>query len=103
MISTASQMWELFYVMPLLIGAEIAPDDQQYQCFLLLQDVASIMCSPIIAVEQIPLLRLMIHEYLEIFKFLYPGRPLTPKLHYLLHVLTLIRRYVVGCMIAWIN
>lgn len=43
MISTASQMWELFHVMPLLIGAEIAPDDQQYQCFLLLQDVASIV------------------------------------------------------------
>lgn len=71
-------MWQLFHILPLLIGGDIAPSDQHYKCFMLLQDIACVLCSPVIALEQIPLLRITIHDYLEMFTALYPNRPLIP-------------------------
>lgn len=51
--SVVTQMWQLFHITPLLIDADISPDDQHYKCFVLLQDVGCILCSPIIAQQQI--------------------------------------------------
>ena len=51
---------------------------------MLLNDIARILFSHIIASDQIPLLSLLIKEYLENFAALYPHRPLAPKCHYLL-------------------
>lgn len=67
--------------------------DRHYECFMLLSDIASLVFTPVIARDQIPLLRVMIKEYLENFTALYPHCPLTPKLHYLVHIPTLIERY----------
>ena len=88
----AVQMWELFHLLPFVIGTDMPNNDTHYACFMLLNDVASILFSPIIAKDQIPLLKLLIKEYLEKFTILYPHRPLTPKFHYLVHVPNLIIR-----------
>jgi len=85
-------MWQLFHILPLLIGGDIAPSDQHYKCFMLLQDIACVLCSLVITLEQIPLLCIMIHDYFEMFTALYPNRPLTPKCHYLVHLPGLIQR-----------
>ena len=86
----ASQMWQLVNLFPFVIGAEMSTGDPHYACFMLLNDIARILFSHIIARDQIPLLSLLIKEYLENFAALYPHRPLTPKCHYLLHTPTLI-------------
>ena len=91
-ILAASQMWELFHIIPFLIGTELPIDDPHYKCFMLLTDVASILFSPIIAKDQVPFLKILIKEYLEGFTTLYPNRPLTPKFHYLVHTPSLITR-----------
>lgn len=85
-------MWELVNIFPFIIGNDLPPHDPHYQCFMQLTFVASILFSPVIAKDQIPYLRLMIKEYLEQFTTLYPHRPLTPKMHYLVHTPTLIQR-----------
>jgi len=59
---------------------------------MLLQDIACVLCSPVIALELIPLLRIVIHDYLEMFTALYPSRLLTPKCHYLVNLPGLIQR-----------
>ena len=85
------QMWELFNILPLIIGKRMTLEDPHFACFfMLLNDIATVVLSPIISSEQIPFLRL---QYLEQFASLYPQRPLTPKLHYLLHIPSLIKRY----------
>ena len=67
-------------------------NDPHYSCFMVLNDLASILFSPVIAKDQIPFLRVLIKEYLEKFTTLYPHQPLTPKFHYLVHIPNLIAR-----------
>lgn len=83
-------------ILPFIIGSDMPPNDPHYQCFLLLSDISKMLFSKVIANDQIPLLRLLIEEYLETFASLYPHRPLTPKMHYLVHIPTLIQRYKNG-------
>lgn len=80
-------------ILPFLVGEDFPPDDPHYACFMLLNDIATILFSPIIAHEQVPFLKLLIQQYLEQFRHLYPHRPLPPKFHYLLHLATLITRF----------
>ena len=65
-------MWQLFHC---------DDTDDHWQCFMMLQEISSIILSPIISVEQLPYLRLLIHDYL---KSLYPVVDLTPKCHFLI-------------------
>ena len=80
----ASQMWCLFHILPLILGEELK-ENVHYQCFLLLQDICALVLSPDILAEQVPLLRILVQEYLSTFCSLYE-RPLTPKMHYLVHL-----------------
>ena len=75
----------LFHVLPLLLG-DLLKDDPHYNCFLQLQEITSIVLSPVICASQVPYLRLLIKEYLETFTMLYPHKRLTPKFHYLIHM-----------------
>ena len=88
----ASQMWELMNILPFVIGKDMPQNDPHLECFMLLSTISSILFSTIIARDQVPYLRLLIKEYLEQFTFLYPHRPLTPKMHYLTHLPTLVER-----------
>ena len=62
---TASQMWELVNIFPFIVANDMPPDDDHHNCFMLLSDIATIMFSPVVAKDQIPLLKLMIKQYLE--------------------------------------
>lgn len=81
-------------IFPFIVGREFLRDDPHYACFMLLNEISTLLFSPIIAYDQVPYLKLIIKQYLEQFKALYPHRPLTPKCHYLLHLPTLILRLV---------
>jgi 5-hydroxyisourate hydrolase-like protein (transthyretin family) len=53
------------------------------------------------------LIGMLIEDFLEEFKVLYPERSLTPKMHYLVHIPTWMNRYMystyLGSMILWVN
>ena len=68
----ASQMWELFHILPIILGEDIAPGDNHYECFMQLQSISTTVFSPAIALDQVPLLQLEIQQYLEGFKAMYP-------------------------------
>ncbi len=99
----ASQMWELYHILPLVIGDDIPPDDSHYLCFMKLQEVSTIVFSPLVAVDQIPFLRILIQQYLEEFTTLYPHFHLPPKSHYLVHLPTLIQRYAVLVCVLYVK
>lgn len=91
---TAAEMWELFHVMPLLVGCyEEVSMNPHYLCFMRLQQIAALVLSPSVSARQIPYIRILIGEYLAEVKTLYPWLNLPPKLHYLVHIPTLIKRY----------
>ena len=91
---SAAQMWELFNILPFLVGKQFPPCNPHYDCFMLLNDISTILFSPVIAHDQIPFLRVQIQQYLQQFTSLYPHRPLTPKFHFLVHLPNLINRYI---------
>lgn len=88
-------MWELFHILPIILGEDIPPGDNHYECFMKLQSISAIVFSPAIALDPVPLLQLEIRQYLEEFKAMYPQRKLTPKDHYLVHIPALINRYLI--------
>lgn len=89
----ASQMWELLHIFPFIVYNVLTLDDPHFSCFMLLTEISSVLFSGVIAKDQVPYLRIIIKQYLEQFKTLYPHRPLTPKCHYLVHTPSLIKRY----------
>lgn len=53
--------------------------------------------APVTSGDRMEYVAMIIEDFLEEFKTLYPLRPLTPKMHYLVHVPTWIKWYVVKC------
>lgn len=86
-------MWLLFNVTPLFLCHLPLDDNEHYDCFLILQEIAAIVFSSIIADEQIDYLEVLICQYLEAFKAVLPShKNLPPKCHYLVHLPYLIRK-----------
>ena len=87
-------MWQLFHMIPLFLCDILPVESRQYNCFLLLQEIAAIAFSPVLSREQIGYLEVLIQQYLETFKdILLPYKPLPPKCHYLIHLPRMIRRF----------
>jgi len=50
--------------------------------------------APVLTLDKLDYLQTLIQDFLVEFVRLYPDRPLTPKLHYLSHVVTWMKRLV---------
>ena len=93
-LSLASETWALARMLPLLIGDLVPSDNHYWQLFLLLLKITDIMMAPRCTSAIAAYLRQLIEEHHTLFRELYPDRPLTPKLHYLVHVPNWTVRYV---------
>ena len=72
------------HILPLILG-DVLQDSPHYECFLKLHDICAVALCPMLSLEQIPLMRLMVQEYLATFTSLYE-RHLTPKFHFMVHL-----------------
>jgi hypothetical protein len=90
---TAHESWQLFHVLPFLVGDCISEDNEHLRCYLLLQDIASILCTDAVTTDRPAFLRLIVQDYLTTLKKLYPSLNLPPKAHYLVHCPTLLKRF----------
>ena len=89
----ASQAWCLGRFLPLLVG-DLVPDDNNYwNNYLQLLQIMEYTFAPVTTVGKLDYLQFLIEEYLSEFTELYPSRPLTPKMHYLVHIPTWTKRY----------
>lgn len=82
---TASQMWCLLLFLPFLIGDFVSEDDHYWKLFLLLREICSIVFSPVVSVGLCVFLKQLVIDHHDLFKTLYPDRPLTPKHHFMTH------------------
>jgi hypothetical protein len=78
-------MWCLGKFLPLIVGNRIPDDDERWQLFIMLLEIIDIVFSPIASGESIEILQSLIEEHHETFVNLYPGRSVTPKMHYTIH------------------
>ena len=94
-------MWCLGRFLPLIIGNIVEKDNQYWDNYLSHLEIMSEVFAPVYDIERIGYLRMMIEDFLFDFKSLYPNRPLTPKMHYLVHIPTWIKWYGVHIIIHW--
>ena len=90
---TASQAWCLGRYLPLLVGDVVPTDDEKWENFLCLLKIIQFIFAPIIIDDEVDYLQMLIEDYLTCFVELYPYRPLVPKMHYLIHMPTWIKRF----------
>ena len=81
-------MWCLGRFLPILIGDKIPEGYVYWENFLTHLDIMVEVFAPIISGDRIDYISMLIEDFLDDFRLLYPERPLTPKMHYLIHVPT---------------
>lgn len=89
----ATQAWCLGRFLPFLIGDLVDEGDEKWENFLCLLKIMEYIFAPVTTDDKLDYLQTLIEDYLIDFTQLYPNRPLVPKMHYLLHMPTWMKRY----------
>ena len=71
---------------PLMIGEQIPRDHPNWMNFLLLLTIMDITFAPVTTADVITYLREVINDHHTGFQELYPDSPITPKMHYMIHI-----------------
>lgn len=87
-------MWILAINIPLMIGDKIPPEDDNWECFLLLLDVLQLCTSKVASTDHAGYMEALVHDHHQLFVRCYPGTTLPPKAHYMVHFPQQIVRYV---------
>lgn len=90
----AIQNWNFLRLLPVIIGDRVKDTaDDVWQLTLQLKDIVDMVCAQKISVSQVAFLDVLIQEYLESRKALFPSTTLKPKHHYLRHYPALILKF----------
>ena len=87
-------MWCLGRYLPLLIGDLVPEDDEHWANLLNLCQIVDYIFSPKCTIGILDHLDHLIQLFLSQFVSLYPDETITPKMHYLIHYPSCIRRLV---------
>ena len=97
-LNTASQAWCLGRFLPLLLEDLIPECDEYWNTYLLFLKIMEYTFAPVLTLDKLDYLQTLIKDFLIEFVRLYPDRPLTPKLHFHLHIVFWAKRLVtIGC------
>ena len=90
----AVQNWNFLRLLPLIIGDKVQdPQDNVWQLILQLKDIVDLICAQQISKAQVAYLDVLIQEYLETRKALFPDINLRPKHHFMRHYPGLILKF----------
>lgn len=84
-VTSASQIWLLGRLLPMMVGDRVPDDDAHWICFINLLQILCIATAFEITPDAVAVIGMLIEDYLSQFVALYPGS-ITPKIHYLLHL-----------------
>ena len=84
--SIAAQAWCLGRFLPFLIGDLVPVSDRNWAVYLQFLKIMEYIFAPITTTDKLEFLQMLIKDFLTEFTHLYPERPLTPKMHYLVHM-----------------
>ena len=90
----AAENWSLLRLLPIIIGEKIPDtDDPVWQLTVQLKEIVELICAPTISLSQVALLNVLIVEYLETRKEMFPDQKLKSKHHYIVHYPALILKF----------
>lgn len=90
---SASQMWTLVRLLPLMIGHFIPRNNSIWEILLLLKDSIDIAMSPVLDQRICPFLQSVISDHHLLFKENFANVRLSPKHHFLTHYADMILRF----------
>ena len=90
---SAAQMWLLATFLPLIIGDVLPECNKHWHCFLSLLKICSIAAAWSVSSNMIDYLTVIIEEYHVLFTTLYLGKTVIPKMHYMVHYPSQIRKF----------
>ena len=79
-------MWCLARLLPLMIGEHVPEDDHRWGLFKMLLLIVDYVFAPNTDEDIIEYIRKLIEDHHFKFRELYPACPVTPKLHYMVHI-----------------
>ena len=91
---TATQMWCLRRFLPLLIGHLVPEGNSFWDNFLMLLTIMDYVFAPVTTADKADYIAMLVEDFLTDFKDLYPERRLIPKMHYMIHLPSWMKRYV---------
>lgn len=77
----------------MLIGDLVPIGDEHWTNFTTLLTIMDYAFAPKISAPMLESLQELVDEFLPSFKALYPGESIVPKMHYMVHLVTTIKRY----------
>ena len=88
----AAEMWSLFRYLPLMLAEFIDSNDQHWELFIRLQEIVDIVFAPTLYESTLDYFEIIYAEFLNDYKELYPELNVTPKLHFLVHFSSIVRK-----------
>ena len=85
----AAQMWALAINLPLMVGDRVPPDDEKWECFLLLLDILQVCTSKVASSSLAGYLEALICAHHQGFVH---AASFIPKMHYMVHFVQQILR-----------
>ena len=82
---SASQNWCFLRIFPLLVFGLVDPEDDAYDALMLLRTVVELVMAPAISYGEVAYMRVVIDDYIDRRRALFPHVPLRPKHHFLSH------------------
>ncbi len=79
---TASQMWLLARIFPLLVGDLIPRGNSNWDCLLKLLKICEICTAPVLSADSAAYLEILVEEHHSV---VYPGVTIIPKMHFMIH------------------
>ena len=70
-----------------MVGHLVPKEDQNWKNFLLLLQIVDYLLAPTVTVDECSYLQILIEEHHQEFVKLYPDSNVTPKMHYMVHML----------------
>ncbi|GFV33101.1 uncharacterized protein LOC106175700 [Trichonephila clavipes] len=89
---SASQMWVLMRIFPLLIGDKVPYNNDFWNLYLLMLTIIDTLMAPVISLPETYALAENIADHHKLFLIFFPNRHLTPKMHFALHYPRIIRQ-----------
>ena len=86
-------MWCLGRLLPMMISSYIPEQDVNWNNYLQLLHIMELVFSPSISSDLPPYVQVLVEEYLETFRELYPEHTIIPKMHYMVHLSRYLHRY----------
>ena len=97
-------MWCLGRFLPLIVGDLVPNEGLYWDNYIMLLDIVDEIFAPVTSSDRADYVGMIVEDFLDGFKKLYPSRPRTPKIHFMVHMSSLMKKFALWSVTCqWIQ